>query len=90
MQLSSIVTVLSAAMTAAALAPRTGGSCNNNFEPVCCVADELGVIVCSVLSLLGGTCTGSSYCCETSAAPVSDTFRDAASGERGSGEADVA
>ncbi|KAK4035103.1 hypothetical protein C8A01DRAFT_38438 [Parachaetomium inaequale] len=81
MQFSNLFTVLALAMTASALpaaetvgklAPRTDHpvpSCSNNQQPVCCgglLFDLLGI--CSV-SILGGTCSGSSTCCTTNAAP---------------------
>lgn len=81
MQFSQLFTALAVAMTAAALpagenvdklAPRTEKpvpSCTNNQQPVCCNG-LLGNILCSV-SILGGTCEGSTYCCSTNEAPVS-------------------
>ena len=83
MQLSQLFTTLALAMTASALpagenvdklAPRTEQpvpSCTNNQQPVCCnsILPVLGNILCAV-SVLGGTCEGSTYCCSTTAAPV--------------------
>lgn len=82
MQLSNIITALAFAMTATALpaaenvnllAERTNNpqpTCQNgNQQPVCCNG-LLGLLGCAV-NVLGGTCSGSSYCCSTTAAPVS-------------------
>lgn len=82
MQLSNIITALALAMTATALpaaenvnllAERTNNpqpTCQNgNQQPVCCNG-LLGLLGCAV-NVLGGTCSGSSYCCSTTAAPVS-------------------
>ncbi|KAK4155996.1 hypothetical protein C8A00DRAFT_31159 [Chaetomidium leptoderma] len=80
MHFSNIFTISALAMTAAALptaetvdllAPRTGGgtetSCSNTGQKtVCC--DSLLAILCTV-SVLGGTCQSSSFCCSTDAAP---------------------
>ncbi|KAK3390706.1 hypothetical protein B0H63DRAFT_519917 [Podospora didyma] len=83
MQLTNIFTVLAVAMTAAAapadVVARTGGGggggggtapCSINNQPVCCtsVIDIIEILTCSV-NVLGGTCAGQSYCCETNAAP---------------------
>ena len=84
MQFSNLVTALALAITATALpagenadtlAPRTEKpvpSCTNNQQPVCCdsIIPILGDILCSI-SILGGTCEGSTYCCSTTASPVS-------------------
>ncbi|AEO71287.1 uncharacterized protein THITE_2123482 [Thermothielavioides terrestris NRRL 8126] len=78
MQFTSIFTVLAVAMTAAALpsagtvAPRVAD--NNYYSSetanTCCT----GVANC-VLQLVGETCSGSAYCCETDAPQVSFAFR---------------
>jgi len=85
MQFTSIISVLALAMTAAALpaaenidllAPRTNNpapACTNNDQrPVCCTG-LFGILGCAV-NILGGPCQGSSYCCSTTAAPVSRLF----------------
>ncbi|KAK4237131.1 hypothetical protein C8A03DRAFT_34946 [Achaetomium macrosporum] len=76
MQLTNLFTVAALAMTASALpaaenvdilAKRTtpAPTCSNNNQPVCCNG-LLGVLLCAV-SVVGGNCEGSSYCCETNA-----------------------
>ncbi|KAK3293139.1 uncharacterized protein B0H64DRAFT_444428 [Chaetomium fimeti] len=80
MQFPYLFTALALAMTASALptgenvdtlAPRTYGtpaaSCTNNQQSVCCNG-PLGALSCAV-TVLGSTCGGQSYCCETNAAP---------------------
>ncbi|KAK3943600.1 hypothetical protein QBC46DRAFT_351473 [Diplogelasinospora grovesii] len=79
MQFSTIFTVLAVAMTATAtpvenLVARNGGggststpSCSNNQKAVCCNS-LLGVLGCAV-NILGGSCSGTAYCCSTDAAP---------------------
>ena len=82
MQLTNLATLLALAMTATALpaaenvdllVPRTNNpqpTCQNgNQQPVCCNG-LLGLLGCAV-NVLGGACSGSSYCCSTTAAPVS-------------------
>jgi hypothetical protein len=75
MQFSNIFTLLAVAMTATALpaadnsnavAPRTGGSCHTHQKQVCCN----GILTCLV-TILGASCSGKTYCCETSSGPVS-------------------
>ncbi|KAL2126503.1 hypothetical protein VTI74DRAFT_792 [Chaetomium olivicolor] len=79
MQFTNIIAALALAMTASAI-PTYGGNsnpdtsivCSNNNQPVCCNGGLLGGILCTVAALggnLGGSCEGSSYCCDTSAAP---------------------
>jgi len=82
MQFSNIFTVLALAMTAAALPaaenvdllartnpiPNPPSTCNNNQQNVCCNS-LLGILGCAV-NILGGPCTGSSYCCNTNAPVV--------------------
>lgn len=85
MQFSNVFTVLALAMTAAALPavenvdvvartnsnPNPPSTCNNNQKNVCCNS-VLGILGCAV-NVLGGSCTGSSYCCTTDAPVVSST-----------------
>ncbi|KAK3305926.1 uncharacterized protein B0T15DRAFT_502952 [Chaetomium strumarium] len=79
MQFSNLFTVLALAMTATALpaaenvdvlAERTDtpppAKCNSSSTNVCCQGGILGNILCAV-SILGGSCTGQAYCCQTDA-----------------------
>ncbi|TPX18800.1 uncharacterized protein E0L32_011549 [Thyridium curvatum] len=70
MQFSKTLAILAAAVAVSA-APSPNGSTspkctNDNSKQVCCDG-LLGGILCTV-SILGGSCSGSSYCCETNSA----------------------
>jgi hypothetical protein len=77
MQFTSLFTILAVAMTASALpaeqvAPRAANqvaSCNNVQSQVCCD----GVVGCT-LNVLGTTCDGGSYCCDSDAVQVSSAL----------------
>ncbi|KAK0634543.1 hypothetical protein B0T17DRAFT_513601 [Bombardia bombarda] len=79
MQITNIFTILAVAMTAAAapaeMVARTGGggsttpgTCSTNEQPVCCNSIGLDLLLCAV-NVLGGSCSGTTFCCSTNAAP---------------------
>jgi len=77
MQFSNLFTVLALAMTATALpaaenvdvlVERTDipSNCNAASTNVCCQGGVLGGLLCAV-SVIGGSCNGQAYCCNTDA-----------------------
>ncbi|QPG95159.1 hypothetical protein C2857_007746 [Epichloe festucae Fl1] len=61
-------TVIAALAAAAIAAPTNGGGssdqCNNKPNTVCCTG-LLGLVPLCALAVLGQTCSGSSYCCQS-------------------------
>lgn len=76
MQFTSLFTMLAVAMTASALpseaAPRGNnvGSCNSIAQNTCCN----GLLDC-LITVVGETCKGEAYCCDTSGKTVVSTPR---------------